>query len=241
MKTYNSQPASDEIEMVKMEEHSTQGTLSLVVTSGDSDLDLKLKMKNLGVLEAGLKSHFGYKAVDLLSIDVVSQRRLAIDAASLQRHYIDVVFEGKGDQEPTNKEQSLPQLLQDLFDAKDAGIHVISTSVYWATDSTGQPVDSPVSNLNLVILGSCLAGGLSLLLFALFLIKTKKMRAKPEVDTKATESTVPESKDATKEDSTEADKKEEDLQSVSTAPPASDVDVVSDTAEGSRRGSDESV
>jgi len=239
------QTEEDTKEIVKIDGPSKRGTLSLVVTSGDSDLDLELKIKNLGVLEAGLKAHFGYGAVDLLSIDVASQRRLGQapgNTPSLQRRRIDVVFEGKGDKEPTQNEQSLPQLLQDLFDAKDAGIQVISTSVDWTTDSTEKPLDSPASNLNLVILASCLGGGLGLLLLIVFVIKNKKMTAKPEADTKATESSVPQSTDETKEESPEADKKEEeDLQSVSTAPPTSDADVVSDTASVDRKGSVESV
>lgn len=201
-----------------------RGTVSLIVTSRDDSEDLRLQIKNTRVLELGLKAQFGYDSVELISVDIASQRRLAENVGTNSR--IDATFEAKGTKKDTNDGQSLAERFQVLFDAQDSGIQVKSAEVYWDTSSTGQEsdtVDSPVPVLMLVCLGSALLVG-SLALVVLMRKITKKTWVKKQDALDDPEKAI-----ESKEDPEKAvESKEEDAVSVSTAPPPSDADVCSE-------------
>jgi len=207
-----------------------RGTVSLIVTSSDDDVNLKLQLEKHGVLEAGLKTYFGYESVDLVSINIAKQRRLAEMPASKRR--IDAVFEGKGTAGPINDVHTLAYRFQVLFDAKDTGIQVKSASVSWETSSTEQPVDSPTPVLQWVALGSGLLVGASILVMtALYVRKIMKKNAAAEAECTNAENpkVIEEGKVIEDPEKPKEESKDEDTVSVSTAPPPSDADICSET------------
>jgi hypothetical protein len=217
--------------------HQAQGILSLVVTADESSADLKLQIQNLGVLEAGIKAQFGYESVDLFSVDVSSQRRLSSGLGGSPR-VVDAVFVGKGSGEHSDDELSLTERLQVLFDESDSGILVKSASVSWDTSSTGQPVDTQAPDPNLVTVGLVWLLAFVALLLALSALYTAKKKTKvAECDVKKEADEDPgqameckdESSKEPKAESKEFNEDNLDLVSVSTAPPASDTDVSSET------------
>lgn len=204
-----------------------RGTVSLIVTSRDDNTDLQLKIKNAGVLEAGLKAQFGYTSVKLISVDIASQRRLAAAIGTNSR--IDATFEAKGTTKDTSEVvMSLTERFQILFDARDSGIQVKSVEVSWDASSTGEEVDtvgSPVLVLVLVFVGSALVM-LSLGLMVRMRMITKKTSRKklPDITTTAVEAL----EDPEKATESKEMQSKEDTVSVSTAPPPSDADVCSE-------------
>lgn len=178
-----------------------QGTISLKVTSTYDDWNLWLQFKNLGVLEEGLQAHLGYKSVKVVSIDInsdsqrrlagCSARRLAEQPSIYSHRRIDVVFQGKDKVEANNDGKALSQRLQELFDAKDAGVQVKSAFVSMDTSSTEEPVDSEEPILPLAVLGigvSALA--FILVLYALYVRNVTKKTAVPECDAKDTNKVI---------------------------------------------------
>lgn len=195
-------------------------TLTVATLSGDS-ANLKLKLKNDGVIETALQAHFGYKAVNLLSLDITSARRLTDSFSAASNYRIEALFEGYGDGDQNKNDQMLMQQVQAQFDAKDAGIQVKSVSVSFESPPTGKPVGSPEEEASFewIALGAGLVAGAFVL--GMFACYMRKLTAKKALDTAAAEhddvSMYP-SKDPEK--ATEL-KPDEDTLSVSTAPPPS--------------------
>jgi hypothetical protein len=213
----------------------TQGTISMFVTSSGDHADLKLKMENSGVIEMALKAHFGYKSVNVLSLDITSARRLGQPpASSLASDYrIDATFAGQGGQQISN-DLTLMDQLQNSLDAKEAGIQVKSVTVSFDSPQTGQPVDvsdkdpeEPTNTGLIIAVGVGLVAGS----FALLMIlrTMKKLADKKKAEQIAKESGdifmySENAKDPEKAVESKDVKKEEDIDvvSVSTAPPDSD-------------------
>jgi hypothetical protein len=213
----------------------TKGSISMAVTTSKDHADLKLKMESLGVIETALEAHFGYKSVNVLSLDITSARRLGFGEPSLASNYrIDAVFEGHGSGEQISNGQMLTAQFQSLLDEHEAGIQVKSVQVSFDSPQTEQPTDvsdkDAVGPYTRALLYVAVAVGLASGMLVLFLILRTMLRTmKKSADKKTAEQIVTESgsistypddaKDPEKAVESKEEKKEEDVVSVSTAPP----------------------
>lgn len=210
----------------------TQGTISMTVTASIGEpSDLKLKMESLGVIEMALQAHFGYKSVNVLTLDVTSGARRLAELNQAPNYRIDAVFEGHGKAQGNSNDQTLMDQVQALLDTKEAGILVKSVDVSFESPKTGKTdtePKEPTREYDMMAVGLGLVAGVLFLGCGSIALACRVLRTMKS--SKTTEDTVTESdismypeyaKDPEKAIDSKEPKKEEDLEviSVSTAPP----------------------
>jgi len=206
-----------------------RGSVSLIVSSSLGNQDLKLHIMNLGVLESGLKAHFSYSSVKLLSVDIASARRLTPRVA---RRRVNAMFEGIGAGGELSKEpQVLMSQLQVLFDAKDSGIQLESVSYSFdgsstTDDSEEQDIHPYPYAIALAFLGFSFVSMMAFAVYCLMKKRAAKMTKDASSEERWAETTkdpeeAMETKDA--KDPEEVKQDNSDIVSVSTAPPSEDV------------------
>jgi hypothetical protein len=216
-----------------MDSNPTQGTMSLVVATSNGDgADLKLKMEKVGVIEMALQAHFGYKSVNVLSLDVTSARparRLSEASAPLMAYRVEASFEGQGSVQQIDNGPTLMEQVQASFDKTEIDIRVKSASVEFDSSQPGQteePIDAservePAYAMYALALGAGLVAGALVLFVAVR--HMKKLASQKQVEEIAeVTGNVSMYPDPEKAAESKEAKKEEDLEvaSVSTAPPA---------------------